>query len=88
MKNPTMLYKHPGQHKIHGDSFDYVIVDESEVEAKLKEGWAKGTEEAKAGKPEKAPAKRKTTRKRARNEEGEFKADNPATPDVNEAFEE
>lgn len=47
MKNPTMLYKHPGKHKIHGDSFDYVIVDESEVDAKLKGGWAKTTEDAK-----------------------------------------
>lgn len=47
MNNPTMLYKHPGKHKIHGDSFDYVIVDESEVDAKLKEGWAKSTDDAK-----------------------------------------
>lgn len=27
------------------------------------------------------------TRKRARNDDGEFKPDDPATPDVNEAFE-
>ena len=48
MKNPTMLYKYPGQHKIHGDLFDYVIVDESDVATKLKDGWCKTTVEAKS----------------------------------------
>lgn len=52
MKNPTMLYKLGGEHEIHGGKFDYVIVPESEVEAKLKQGWFKTTCEAKAaGKP-------------------------------------
>ena len=27
MKLATMVYKHPGKHKIHGDLFDYKIVD-------------------------------------------------------------
>lgn len=36
-------------------------------------------------KPVKAPAKKK---KRARDEDGHFKADDPSTPDVNEAWEE
>ena len=36
----VMLYAHPGPHKMHGDEFDYIIVDEKEVKAKLQEGWA------------------------------------------------
>lgn len=47
MKNPTMLYRHPGKHKIHGDSFDYVIVEGDDVEGALKDGWHKTTVEAK-----------------------------------------
>ena len=47
MKNPTMLYRHPGKHKIHGDSFDYVIVAGDDVEGALKDGWHKTTVEAK-----------------------------------------
>ncbi len=52
----VMLYKHPGKHDIHGDMFDYIVVDGDEVDAKLKEGWAKTTDEAKA--PKKTPKKR------------------------------
>jgi hypothetical protein len=47
MKNPTMLYCHPGKHKIHGDLFDYTIVGEESVEDALKDGWHKTTVEAK-----------------------------------------
>lgn len=47
MKNSTMLYRHPGKHKIHGDLFDYVIVSEDDVEGALKDGWHKTTVEAK-----------------------------------------
>ena len=50
----VMLYKHPGKHEIHGDMFDYIIVDEGDVASKVKEGWAKSTAEAK--KPAKKPA--------------------------------
>jgi hypothetical protein len=43
-----------------------------------------------AAKPKKASAKKaapkKTRKKRARKEDGSFKADDPTTPDVNEAF--
>ena len=52
----VMLYKHGGPHKIHGDNFDYIVVDEAEVDAKLKDGWAKTTDEAKAPKSAKKPA--------------------------------
>jgi hypothetical protein len=39
MKNPTMVYRCPGQHVTDGIAYDYTIVDEDEVEAKLAEGW-------------------------------------------------
>lgn len=45
----VMLYKYPGPHEIHGDKFDYCIVSEDEVDAAVKDGWAKTTDEAKAG---------------------------------------
>ena len=45
----TMLYKHPGSHEIHGDKFDYVIVEDDAIEAAIKDGWALTTDEAKAG---------------------------------------
>jgi len=48
MKNATMLYKHPGRHEIHGDFFDFIIVDEDEVAKTKKEGWSLTTDEAKA----------------------------------------
>ena len=41
-----MLYKHPGQHALHGDVFDYIIVDELEVEEKIESGWSLTTTEA------------------------------------------
>lgn len=47
MKNSQMLYRHPGQYEIEGEKFDYVIVDESEIEAYLLRGWSKTTAEAK-----------------------------------------
>ena len=53
----VMLYKHPGKHEIHGDMFDYIIVDKGDVAAKVKEGWAKSTDEAK--KPAKKPASKR-----------------------------
>ena len=42
MKQATMLYKHGGEHKIHGSNFDYVIVDaaiDGEIERHLEDGW-------------------------------------------------
>lgn len=43
----VMLYKHPGQHKLHGDMFDYIIVNEDAVEDTIKKGWSLTTDEAK-----------------------------------------
>lgn len=46
-------------------------------------------EEVAAAKADQEPANKAAAKpsKRARNKKGEFKADDPATPDVNEAFE-
>lgn len=52
----VMLYKHPGAHKIHGDKFDYTIVDEGAVDDALSDGWSLTTSEALDG-PEKRKVK-------------------------------
>lgn len=46
---PTMLYKYPGKtEEIHAlGCFDYIIVDETEVDSFLEEGYFKTTVEAK-----------------------------------------
>jgi len=50
----TMLYKHPGPHKIHGNKFDYVVTED--IEAALKDGWFLTTPEAlEAGQPKAEP---------------------------------
>ena len=46
--NPTMLYKCPGPHDIHGGKFDYIIVEEEEIAATQAAGWYLTTPEAKA----------------------------------------
>ena len=46
-----MLYRYPGPHKLHGDNFDYIIVDESEIEETIEEGWFLTTTEAKEKSP-------------------------------------
>lgn len=49
MRNPTMVYKAPGPHPIHGGFFDYKIIDADdgdEVEAAQAEGWFFTTPEA------------------------------------------
>jgi len=45
----VMLYKHPGPYQMHGDMFDYIIVGDDEVDAAVKDGWMKTTDEAKNG---------------------------------------
>lgn len=34
-----MVFKAPGAQKIHGHMVDYLVVEESEVEARLADGW-------------------------------------------------
>lgn len=47
----TMLYKHPGPHKIHGNKFDYTVTED--VEQAMEDGWFLTTPEAlEAGQPE------------------------------------
>ena len=61
----VMLYKHPGKHPMHGDMFDYIVVDEDGVSAALKDGWSKTTDEAKAPKK---PAKKRAVKAKAEEE--------------------
>ncbi len=55
----TMVYKHPGKHEIHGDSFDYKIVSSDDVQKALSEGWSLTTTEAKEPAKPKARPKAK-----------------------------
>ena len=51
MKAPKMFYRHPGSRKIHGDMFDYTIIDGADnaaVEAVQAAGWYPTTVAAKA----------------------------------------
>jgi len=41
-----MLYRHPGKHAIHGDFFDYIIADQANVAALIKDGWWMTTTQA------------------------------------------
>lgn len=45
----TMLYKHPGDHNIHGDMFDYIVTED--IDQALKDGWSLTTPEALGEKP-------------------------------------
>lgn len=56
----VMLYKHPGVHEIHGDKFDYVIVDEKDVDEAIAAGWRLTTTDAKEVKPKKTRKPRKS----------------------------
>ena len=42
----VMLYKSPGPHKFHGGDFDYIVVDEADVDARVADGWCLTTTEA------------------------------------------
>ena len=42
----VLLYKSPGPHKFHGGDFDYIIVEEADVDACVAEGWTLTTTEA------------------------------------------
>jgi len=59
----VMLYAHPGPHKIHGDDFDHITVEEDQVDEAVKKGWSLTTpdaiKKAKAAKKPKAKPKAK-----------------------------
>ena len=42
-----MLYRCPGPHEVHGGKFDHTVVDDSEIEAAVADGWFLTTPEAK-----------------------------------------
>ena len=58
-----MLYRYPGAHRVHGDLFDYTIVDASRegvLDLAIQEGWCLTPQEAKAAaKPEAKQADKK-----------------------------
>lgn len=45
-----MLYRHPGKYELHGDKFDYIIVDSEKTDEYLSKGWYLTTVEALTGK--------------------------------------
>ena len=47
----TMLYRYPGEHELHGDKFDYIIVEDDKLEETLENAWYKTTSEAKEKSP-------------------------------------
>ncbi len=49
MNTPTMIYRCPGPHKLHGVDCEYKIVSEDDVESHFGEGWAKTPAEAAEG---------------------------------------
>lgn len=73
MKHSTMLYKHPGPHDLHGGKYDYVIVDEDDVNQYIIDGWCLSTPEALAQSKEKAKEKEKEKEK---EKDKEIEADN------------
>lgn len=42
----TMLYKHPGIHEIHGNKFNYIVVDDDQIEDTIADGWHLTTTDA------------------------------------------
>ena len=42
----TMLYKHPGIHEIHGNKFNYIVVDDDQIEDTIEDGWHLTTTDA------------------------------------------
>jgi hypothetical protein len=59
-----------------------------DVDAALEAGWHKTPPAAIEAASKPVEEKPKRGRKRSRTDEGQFQADDPATPDINEAFEE
>jgi hypothetical protein len=84
----TMLFKSPG-HKVRPDgTYKGQIFDDANVEAALKDGWSKTPRAAIEAASAPVEEKPKRTRKRAHTDNGQFQADDPSTPAVNEAWEE
>lgn len=48
MKNPTMVLKYPGSTQLQDGGYDYLIVEDEDVEAAVADGWHRTAAEAKA----------------------------------------
>lgn len=59
-----MLYAHGGPHKIHGDNFDYIVIEENQVKDAIEKGWRLTTPEAIAFASEDQSPEEKPKRKR------------------------
>lgn len=46
--NLTMLFRHPGKHMQDGVSYDYVVVQDEDLDSKLAAGWSRSVPDAKA----------------------------------------
>ena len=75
-----IVYKVPGKNfGPYGKTYDWKPVNsEDELSQAIKEGWFNTLEEAVEDKPVKLV--------RAREEDGQYKGDDPSTPDVDEAW--
>jgi len=84
----TMLFQSPGSKRRPDGTYGWKIFDDADVENALKAGWSISPRLAIEAASKPVEEKPKRGRKRARTEVGQFQADDPATPDVNEAWEE
>ena len=84
----TMLYQSPGEIARPDGTFGWKIFNDGDVDAALASGWSKTPREAIEAASKPVEEKPKRGRKRARTDDGQFQADDPATPAVNEAWEE
>lgn len=58
-RSTVMVYRHPGKHEMHGDNFDYKIIDAENLDKHLADKWFKTTDEAKENTRMKGRPKRK-----------------------------
>jgi hypothetical protein len=84
----TMLFQSPGSKRRPDGTYGWKIFDDGDVDAALAAGWSKTPRAAIEAASKPVEEKPKRGRKRARTDVGQFQADDPATPDVNEAWEE
>jgi hypothetical protein len=92
MKFPTLMYRVPGPFRRPGGlTFNTIGASDAEDFARfLGAGWYPSLNSALGLESHDMPVeeKPKRGRKRARTDVGQFQADDPATPDVNEAWKE
>lgn len=84
----TVLYQSPGPKARPDGTYGWKIFDDAGLDAALKAGWHKTAREAIEAVSKPVEEKPKRGRRRARTEDGQFRGDDPATPGINEAWEE